>query len=181
MIKTVLGKKLSRTLLVAAALALVLFAGALICRYFDALTGFAFGGGGAGIRIRDVIWVIDGKEHKIAAYRSLGKTNVVFLVDVPSSSPDDEKCNLLVGDGWIARFNDSGRLFMTTPLFVIAGETIRYPYHLEDDVKGWGTRYRVAEEEDCLVFDILPAPPHHPKSIRLRIPMKYLRPSCASS
>ena len=183
MIKTGLSKKSSRILLgaTAAALAGVLFAGVMICRYFDALTGFALGDGGVGIRIRDVTCVIDGKEHKIAAYRLLGKMNIVFLVGVPSSSPEEEKCNLLVGDGWIARFNDSGRLFMTTPLFVIAGETIRDPYHLDDDMKGWGTRYRVGKKDDCLVFDIFPTPPHHPKSIRLRIPIKYLRKAFASS
>ena len=87
MIKTILSKKFFRALLVAAALAFVLFAGALFYCYFDALTGSALGDGGVGIRTRDVTWVIDGKEHKIAAYRSLGKMNVIFLVGAPSSSP----------------------------------------------------------------------------------------------
>lgn len=183
MIETVLGKKSSRILLVATAavLAVVLFAGILICCYFDALTGFAFGDGVAGVRIRNVSVLVDDREHQVSAYRSLGKMNAVFLVGAPSSSPEEDKCNLLVDDGRIARFNDSGRLFMTTPLFVIAGETVRHPYHLDDDMKGWGTRCLIGEEGDCLVFDILPAPPHHPKSIHLRIPMKYLRPASESS
>ena len=181
MITPVLSKKNSRILLAATATALAVVVGILICRYFDALTGFTFGDGVVGVRIRNVSVLVDGREHQVSAYRSLGKMDAVFLVGAPSSSPEEDKCNLLVGDGWIARFNDSGRLFMTTPLFVIAGETVRQPYHLDDDMKGWGTRCRIGEEDDCLVVDILPAPPHHPKSINFRIPMKYLRSESVSS
>ena len=156
---------------VAAALALLLVLA--VCRNFDALAGWLSGDGVAGVRVRDANWELDGEKHNIRAYRALGNAGIVFLADVPSTSTGRERCNLIVGKDYIARFNDSGRSFMETPLLVIAGETVRTPYHLDDDMKGWGTPYRIDREGDFLIFEIAPAPPHHPSAARLRLPAKY--------
>ena len=157
--------------IIAAAVAL-LFAW-MVCRNFDALTGLLSGDGVAGVRVRDAEWELDGEKHDLRSYRSLGNAGIVFLADVPSTSTGHERCNLIVGKDYIARFNDGGRSFMVTPLLVIAGETVRTPYRLDDDMKGWGTPYRIDREGDFLVFEIAPAPPHHPSGARLRLPAKY--------
>ena len=155
-----------------AAVFVLLFAW-MVCRNFDALTGWLSGDGVAGVRVRDAEWELDGEKHDLRAYRSLWNAGSVFLLDVPSTSTGRERCNLIVGRDYIARFNDGGRSFMVTPLLVIAGETVRTLYRLDDDMKGWGTPYRIGREGDFLIFKIAPAPPHHPSGARLRLPVKF--------
>ena len=160
-----------------AAVTLVLFVLGWTCYCnFDALAGAISGNGAIGFRMPDVIWEVDGMKHHVRAYRSQGQRNVVFLVGAPSSSVDGERCNLLVGPDRIARFNDSGRRFMITPFAVVAGETFSTPYPLDDDMKGWGTRYRISRSDNTFSFVISAAPPHHPSDIRFHIPAKFLLP-----
>ena len=144
--------------------------------YFDALAGVISGNGAVGFRIPDVIYEVDGSKHHVRAYRSQGQHSIVFLVGAPSSSVEEERCNLLVDADSIARFNDGGRQFMITPLAVVAGETFNTPYPLDDNMKGWGTKYRIDRNEDTFSFEISAAPPHHPRGIRFYIPAKYLLP-----
>lgn len=168
--------KRKKTIWIAAAAASVVmvFAGWSVYCGFDAWAGLIAGRGIAGVRVRDVLWNADGETHRVRAYRSLGNANVVFLVGVPSPLAGREKCNLLVAENHVAKFNDGGRSFVTTPLYAIAGETVGDPYYLDDEMKGWGAKYRIVRDKDDLVLEIFLAPPHHVRNMTCRIRAKYL-------
>lgn len=161
-------------IIIAASAAMLLLTGFFLRSNFDAITGWLRGEGAIGIRIPDVTLEAGDRRIRARAYRALGDRRFVFLVGIAGLDPAPEKTNLLASRRYIARFNDGGSSFMTTPLVVIAGETVRTPYFIDDDLKGWGAGYRVRSSGKNAVFEIEPAPPYHPETIRFSIPLEYL-------